>query len=123
MPLVRVKHPGNKEGDAIGSSVMEGGAARWNWAAPAAPLAGEVEGEGVGLTRVRFVCSVGGRGLLVGWTAAPGGGRRWSDCSGEVAAPLEKRASQRAIVGARGGGGGLGWVCGWSEPGARRGSI
>jgi hypothetical protein len=63
MPLVRVKHPGKKEGDAIGSSAMEGGAARWNWAAPAAPLAGEVEGEGVGLTRARFVCLVGGEGL------------------------------------------------------------
>jgi hypothetical protein len=70
MPLVRVKHPRKKKGDAIGSSAMEGGAARRNWAALVAPLAGEVEGEGVGLTRARFVCSVGGEG------AAGEGGRR-----------------------------------------------
>jgi hypothetical protein len=70
MPLVRVKHPGRKERDAIGSSAMEGGAARRNWVAPAAPLVGEVEGEGLGLTRARFVCSIGGEG------AAGGGGRR-----------------------------------------------
>jgi hypothetical protein len=91
MPLVRVKHPGKKEGDAIGSSAMEGGAARWNLAALAGPLAGEVEGEGVGLTRARFVCSVVGEGLPAGVdngtrrgsTAAPRGSRRWSDCSDE----------------------------------------
>jgi hypothetical protein len=44
-------------------------------------------------------------------------------CSGEVAARWETWASQRAIVGARGGGGGLGWVSGRSQPGARRDNL
>jgi hypothetical protein len=66
MPLVRVKHSRKKEGDTIGSLAMEGGAAHRNLAAPPAPLAGEVEGEGVGLTRVRFVYSVRGEGLPAG---------------------------------------------------------
>jgi hypothetical protein len=52
----------------------EGGAARRNWAALAAPLAGEGEGEDEGLTYCRFVA-----GVWVGATpemACGGGGRR-----------------------------------------------
>jgi hypothetical protein len=40
---------------------MEGGAARRNWAAPAAPLAGEEVGEDDGLTSNRFVAEDGRR--------------------------------------------------------------
>jgi hypothetical protein len=47
---------------------MEGGAARQNWAAPAAPLAGEEVGQDEGLTCCRFVVEDGLRNVrqLVG---------------------------------------------------------
>jgi hypothetical protein len=41
----------------------EGGAARRNWAAPAAPLAGEEVGEDEGLTSNRFVAEDGRRSV------------------------------------------------------------
>jgi hypothetical protein len=53
---------------------MEGGAARRNWAAPAAPLAGEEVGEDEGLTGAQFVLTDGVRRRSA---VACGGGRRW----------------------------------------------
>jgi hypothetical protein len=58
-PLVHEKDPGKKEGDAMRSLGMEGGAARRNWAAPAATLVGEEVGEDEGLTMARFVAGDG----------------------------------------------------------------
>jgi hypothetical protein len=57
-PLVHEKDLGKNEGDAMWSLGREGGAARRNWAAPAAPLAGEGVEEDEGLTCCRFVAGV-----------------------------------------------------------------
>jgi hypothetical protein len=72
MPSVHTKHPGKKEEDAMWSLGMGVGAARQNWAAPAAPLAGEEVGEDEGLTMAPFVAGDGAVRTLVRW----GGGVR-----------------------------------------------
>jgi hypothetical protein len=59
MPSIHTKHPGKKEGDAMWSLRMEGGAVRRNWAAPAVPLAEEEVGEDERLTMARFVARDG----------------------------------------------------------------
>jgi hypothetical protein len=59
MPSVHTKHLGKKEGDAMWSLGMEGGAVRRNWAAFAAPLAREEVGEDEELTVARFVAGDG----------------------------------------------------------------
>jgi hypothetical protein len=59
---------------------------------------------------------LGEKGRPAGWTAAPGGGRRWSFCSGEVDGTPATRDGWRAIAGAREVEGCHGWACGRLEP-------
>jgi hypothetical protein len=51
------------------------------------------------------------------------GTSRRASCFREVTAGARERVAREAIVDARGGGGGLGWVCSRPEPGARRGGL
>jgi hypothetical protein len=63
-------------------------------------LAGKVGRLTRGSPLERFVGSVGGERLPAGWSTAPGGGRRWSRRSGEVAPRWNTKAMWRASVGA-----------------------
>jgi hypothetical protein len=65
-------------------------------------LAARVAGEKGGETtrdspRLDLGAWLGEKRLPAGWTAAPGGGRRWSSCSGEPPAEEEQRAARLAL--------------------------
>jgi hypothetical protein len=67
--------------------------------------------------------SWGRRGARRRGSAVPPRAGRGSDCSGEVGGALATGGSRWATVGAKGGGGSLGWGCSRSEPEACRGCL
>jgi hypothetical protein len=73
MPLVHVKHPRKKEGDAIGSSAMEGGGSGRNSASRRLGWPGKGRGGDHELTMRRFEVRNGAGMALV---SSPGGTRR-----------------------------------------------
>jgi hypothetical protein len=117
MPSIHTKHPGKKEEDAMWSLGMGGSAARQNWAAPAAPLAGEEVGEDEGLTMAPFVAGDGAVRPPVRWAAEFDGGCGWSSCSGKEDDGVGTPAARAGSGGRREGA----WVVLWRRNHAGQG--